>query len=224
MTDVICDLPVDDRPRERLLHHGAHTLSNAELVAILLGSGVPGKNAIQLARTLLNDGMAKLRNRDPRRLQDISGVGPAKAARLLAAFEMCDRLREQRPDDLPIYNHTTLGPQLIEAFSRHAQERLGAAFLNSRNSIIAQREIYIGTINNALVSTRDIIRHALVEHHASGVVVYHNHPSGDPSPSDEDVRFTRKLKESLGFCDIDLLDHLIIGAYSYTSMRARGQV
>lgn len=224
MTDVICDLPVDDRPRERLLQHGASTLSNAELVAILLGSGVPGLNAIQLARTLLTDGIVAMRRRDPRYLQNVAGIGPAKAARLLAAFELGRRANAHDTDVPHMYDHTILGPQLVTALAHHAQERLGAAFLDSRHCIIDQREIYIGTINNALVSTRDIIRHALVHRHAAAVVVYHNHPSGDPSPSDEDIRFTQKLKQSLGVCDIDLVDHLVVGAYRYTSMQARGHL
>jgi DNA repair protein RadC len=222
MTDVIADLPIDERPRERLFHHGAQTLSNAELLAILLGCGVRGKNAIQLARSLLVEGVAKLGKRDPVYLQDVCGVGPAKAARLLAAFELCRRINEGEPEDPPAFDHTVLGPQLVAAFARHSQERLGAAFLDSRYRIIGQREIYVGTINNALVSTRDIIRHALLDHHAAAIVVYHNHPSGDPTPSEDDIRFTKKLKHSLGFCDIELIDHLVVGAHRYHSMQARG--
>jgi DNA repair protein RadC len=223
MTDVIADLPIDERPRERLMQHGATTLSNAELLAILLGSGVPGKNAIQLARMLLAEGMAALGKRDPRYFLDVGGIGPAKAARLAAAFEMCRRISTGEPDDPPVYDHTILGPQLVHALSRHSQERLGAAFLDSRFRVMGQREIYIGTINNALVSTRDIIRNALLDH-AVAVVVYHNHPSGDPAPSDDDLRFTQKLKHSLELVDIELVDHLVIGAQRYYSMRAKGQL
>ncbi|MGN6185688.1 MAG: RadC family protein [Thermoanaerobaculia bacterium] len=225
MTDVICDLPIDDRPRERLLRHGAQTLSNSELIAILLGSGVPGMNAIQLARTLLDEGISGIQKRDHQYLQEVSGIGPAKAARVLAAFELGRRAKEiVEVPPREVYDHSILGPQLIRDIGHHAQERLGAAFLDSRHAIITQREIYIGTINNALVSTRDIIRHALVDHFASAVVIYHNHPSGDPSPSEEDIRFTKKLKFSLGTCDIELVDHLIVGEYRYTSMATRGML
>lgn len=223
MTDVIADLPPDDRPRERLLEHGAETLSDAELFAILLGSGVRGRNAIQLARDLLADGMTALRSHETRYLAGLRGVGPAKAARIAAAFEISRRLASGEPEDPPPYEATTLGPRLVAAIAHHAQERLGAAFLDSRQRILGQREIFVGTINSALVSTRDIIRFALLER-ASGVVVYHNHPSGNPGPSGEDVNFTRKLRQSLELVDIELVDHLIVGGQRWVSMAARGMV
>jgi DNA repair protein RadC len=224
MTDVICDLPIDERPRERLLRHGAQTLSNTELLAILLGCGVRGKNAIQLARLLLSEGLRKLGKRDPKYLQDVCGIGPAKAARLAAAFELRHRFHSDEPEEPQLFEHAVLGAQLVGSLAKFSQERLGAAFLDSRHRIVAQREIYVGTINNALVSTRDVIRHALLDHAASAVVVYHNHPSGDPAPSEEDLRYTRKLKESLSLVDIDLVDHLVIGAHRYSSMQEQGQL
>jgi DNA repair protein RadC len=221
MTDVICDLPRDDRPRERLLMHGPETLSNAELVAILLGSGVRGKNAIQLARELLRDGMSALRARDQKQLEQYSGIGPAKIARIAAAFEISRRIHDNVPDEPPPYEANTLGRTLVSTYSHVRQERLGATFLDARHRILRQREIYIGTIKSALVSTRDIITDALMND-ASAVVVWHNHPSGNPLPSEEDEKFTRKLHESLGHCDIELLDHLIIGAHGYYSMHDKG--
>ena len=224
MTDVIAELPVDERPRERLLLHGPQTLSNAELLAILLGCGVKGQNAIQLARSLLVEGVAALCKRDPRHLQEVCGIGPAKAARLLAGFELYRRIHEGEPDAPPAFDHTVLGPQLVTTLGHHAQERLGAAFLDARRRIVGQREIYIGTINRTLVSTRDIIRHALLDHRASAIVIYHNHPSGDPAPSSEDLQFTTKLKLSLSHIDIELVDHLIIGAHRYFSMHESGML
>ncbi|MDQ3281871.1 MAG: DNA repair protein RadC [Acidobacteriota bacterium] len=221
MTDVISDLPRDDRPRERLLTHGPETLSDAELVAILLGSGVQGKNAIQLARELLRDGMSGLRRQDVKQLEQIAGVGPAKIARISAAFEISRRIINNVPDEPPSYETAVLGRTLVTSFARVRQERLGAAFLDSRHRMLRQREIYIGTINNALVSTRDIITEALMNN-ATAVVVYHNHPSGSPAPSDDDINFTNKLKHSLWQCDIELLDHLIVGAHGFYSMRERG--
>jgi len=223
MTDLISDLPIDDRPRERLLTHGPETLSDAELVAILLGSGVRGKNAIQLARELLQDGLATLRKREPAQLAKSPGVGNAKAARILAAFEIARRLTVAEADPQQSYDAEAFGRALVTTCSHHVQERLGAAFLDSRQRILRQREIYVGTINHAAVSTRDVIRHALDEN-ATAVVLYHNHPSGDPSPSAEDLMFTRKMAESLRLCDIDLMDHIVIGANRFYSMRQRGQI
>jgi DNA repair protein RadC len=223
MTDVIADLPPDDRPRERLLTHGPETLSDAELVAILLGSGLPGKNAIQLARELLSEGMPALRGRDPRLLEHVRGVGPAKVARIAAAFELSRRRCVAPPEDPRSYAADVVGRSLVSGYAHHRQERLGAVVLDSRNRILQQREIYVGTINSALVSTRDIISFALL-HNATGVVVYHNHPSGNPAPSAEDLSFTRKLEQSLGLVDVELVDHLIAGAHRYHSMREQGQI
>jgi DNA repair protein RadC len=111
----------------------------------------------------------------------------------------------------------------VSGFSRQTQERLGVAFLDSRRRIRGQREIYVGTIETALVSTRDIVRFTLMEAN-TGVVVYHNHPSGDPTPSDDDIKFTRKLTQSLAMVDIELVDHLIIGSHRFHSMQKRGQL
>ena len=223
MREVIADLPVDDRPRERLLNHGADTLSDAELIAILLGSGVPGKNAIQLAREMLQDGMPALRRREPATIAKLPGVGPAKASRIAAAFEVARRLASNETDALPSFDADAFGRALVNRYAHHVQERLGAAFLDSRQRILRQREIFVGTINHAAVSTRDVVRCAL-EENACAVVLYHNHPSGDPSPSAEDLMFTRKMSESLQLCDIELADHIVIGAQRYYSMRQRGQI
>lgn len=223
MREVIADLPLDDRPRERLLAHGAETLSDAELIAVLLGSGLPGKNAIQLAREILREGMSGLRRREPAEIARLNGIGPAKASRIAAAFEVARRLSSAEPDSLPAYDPEVFGRALITEYAHHVQERLGAAFLDSRERLLRQREIYVGTINHAAVSTRDVIRHALAEN-ACAVVLYHNHPSGDPTPSAEDLLFTRKMTESLRLCDIELADHIVIGAHRYYSMRQRGQM
>jgi DNA repair protein RadC len=223
MHECIADLPLDDRPRERLLTHGPETLSDAELIAILLGSGVPGKNAIQLARELLQDGMAALRRREPAQISKVFGVGPAKASRVLAAFEVARRLAANEPEQPPAYEPEVFARSLISTYAHHVQERLGAAFLDSRSRLVRQREIYVGTINHAAVSTRDIVRFAL-ENNATAVVLYHNHPSGDPTPSAEDLMFTRKMKESLRLCDIELADHIVIGARRYYSMNQKNQL
>ena len=221
MTDVIRDLPRGDRPRERMMMHGAATLSDAELLAVILGSGVPGQNAIELARHLLADGIRNLRRRELANLADVRGVGPAKAARIAAVFEMSRRMSSEQPEDPPAFDVNVLGRKLVSGYGHQTQERLGAAFLDSRHRIRRQREIYVGTMNNALVSTRDIIRFTLLER-ATAVVIYHNHPSGDPSPSDEDIAFTRKLTDSLSMIDIELVDHLVIGSHRFVSMMRGG--
>lgn len=222
MTDLIADLPRDERPRERMMIHGIDTLSNAELLALLLGSGARGKNAIQLARELLRQGVAALSRAEGKELIKTSGVGPAKAARIAAAFEFARRVAANEPEEPPMFELEAVGPTLVTRYGAMTQERLGAIFLDSRDRILQQREIYIGTINTALVSTRDIIRFAVLDC-ATAVVIYHNHPSGVPTPSPEDLSFTQKLKQSLGHCDIELADHVIIAGHRYHSMKQRGE-
>lgn len=223
MTDLIADLPRDDRPRERLIEHGAATLSDAELVAVLIGSGTRGKNAIQLARELLRDGVPDLGRRDVRHIAQLKGVGLAKASRIAAAFDLARRLAAAARDEPQPFDVEHAGALLIRTHSQHVQEHLGGFFLDSRHRVLRQRDIFIGTINSALVSTRDIIRFAL-EDNAVAVVLFHNHPSGNPNPSAEDLAFTRKLRESLRLVDIELVDHLVIGTSSFSSMRQKGQV
>ena len=221
MNEVIRDLPRDDRPRERLLKHGPETLSNAELVAILLGSGLHGKNAIQLAREVLGKGMETLR--ETQRLSTFPGVGPAKAARIAAALEISRRMLSGEPEEPPAFDATVLGRELVSRCARYRQERLGVALLDSRHRILDQREIYVGTVNSAFVSTRDILVATLFEN-ATAIVLYHNHPSGDPTPSEEDESFTRKLRDSLKLADIELVDHLVIGQHRYYSMKEKGMI
>lgn len=224
MTEQIADLPLDDRPRERLLKHGPSTLSNAELLALLIGSGVPGKNAIQLARELLSQGVRALGRRNLSDLADVLGMGPAKATRIAAAFELSRRLTADEEEvEPPAYDPKVLGSSLIGNFTHHHQERLGAAFLDSHHRILKQREVYIGTLNRALVSTRDVVRYAL-EVNAAAIVLYHNHPSGHTRPSEDDVNFTRRIQDSLRLFDLELVDHLIIGSTKYYSFKETGLI
>ncbi len=221
MHELIADMPVDERPRERMLKHGADTLSNAELVAVLLGSGVPGKNAIELARELLHEGLFSLAGYDARQLAKLSGIGAAKATRIIAAFEVARRLAAHKPDDPPDFDANIFARRLIARSASLTQERLGALLLDSRNRILREREIYIGTVANALVSTRDVVRFAL-DANAVGVVLFHNHPSGDPAASQEDLSYTKRVRDSLKLIDIKLVDHIIAGRHGFSSMQQKG--
>ena len=219
---LIADLPFDERPRERLALHGATSLSDSELVAILLGSGVRGRSAIELARDLLADGLGALARREWTGGKKSHGVGAAKAARIAAALEIGRRLTTQadRTSD-PVRSPDAIAPSLIARYGHHVQERLGAIFLDSKNRIIREREIYVGTLNSTTVSTRDVLRHAL-DDHAATVIIFHNHPSGDPSPSAEDLMFTRKMVEAGKLLGVEVADHLILGANRFVSLRQRG--
>ena len=220
---LIRDIPIDTRPRERLLAHGARTLSDSELLAIILGTGAPGKNAIQLARELLLSGMSDLRHRDPGKVSKVRGVGPAKAARIAAVFEIAYRLALDTPSQKSRFDATVLGPKLVSGWGHYPQERMGAVLLDSKHRLLRQKEIFVGMKDRALVSPGEIMRFALLDG-ASAVVVFHNHPSGDPTPSPEDVEFTRKLKTSLGMIDIELVDHLVVSTHRFLSMKERGDI
>ncbi len=219
---LIADLPLDERPRERMKLHGASTLSDAELIAILLGSGTRGRSSIDVARALLADGLSSLARREWPAGKLAHGVGTAKACRIAAALEIGRRLAAHGDGARePLRDPESIARPLIARYSHYVQERLGAIFLDSKNRIIREREIYVGTLNATTVSTRDVLRVAL-EENAAGIVVFHNHPSGDPTPSAEDLAFTRKLNEATRLFGIELVDHLILGLNKFVSLRNRG--
>lgn len=220
----IADLPEDERPRERMLRHGATTLSDTELVAVLIGSGTRGRSAIALAREIVADGLSALARRDWSSTTPTPGIGQAKAARLAAAFELGRRIAAETPDlRNPVRNPESLAGALIARYAHHVQERLGAIFLDSKNRIIREREIYVGTLNATTVSTRDVIRFALADHAAS-VILFHNHPSGDPAPSAEDLHFTKKMVDAGKLMGVEVFDHIILGTNRYVSLRSRGAI
>lgn len=221
MSQLICDLPRDERPRERLMMHGARTLSETDLIALLIGSGKRGKNAMELSRELLAEGIDRLSLREVAFLSAVPGMGVAKATRVIAAFELARRINAGVPEQPPDYDRHLFGAALVKQYGRYTQERLGAAILDSRHRMLGHKEIFVGTIKSALVSTADIMKYALLEN-SLAVVLYHNHPSGNPTPSPEDESFTDKLKAALTAADIELVDHLIIGAHSFFSMKEKG--
>ncbi|MDP9190454.1 MAG: hypothetical protein M3P06_01970 [Acidobacteriota bacterium] len=205
-------------PAARLRRHGADTLSDTELVALLTRSHVRTEADLQPARALLRDGLAPLLRRVTAGAADI----PRRdATRLAAAFELARRAIAPRAEPLEHFQPTVIGPRLASRYALDPQERLGALFLDTRGRIITERGVFVGTLHSAIVSTRDVLQLALGLH-AKAVVVFHNHPSGDPQPSDEDVAYTRRLASAAKLLDIDLVDHLVLGRRRYLSMKARG--
>ena len=219
---MIADLPLEDRPRERMHRHGALRMSDAELLAILLGSGTEGKNAIELAHDMLTEGggIPLLARNDLDQLLKTRGVGLAKAARIAAAFELGRRSATQAVKESPVFDPKTLAKKAMARMRDFVQEHLIGAFLDSRGRVLREREIYIGTIDRAIVSTRDVLRFAL-DANATGVVLYHNHPSGDITPSAEDCEFTDRMSEVLELANMKLIDHLIIGRKVFSSLKGR---
>ncbi|HJW94342.1 MAG TPA: DNA repair protein RadC [Thermoanaerobaculia bacterium] len=215
MTDLIADMPMDERPRERMLMHGTRTLSDAELLALLIGTGTRGRSAVQVARELLGDGIGQLGRLDVTELARVPGVGTAKATRIAAAFELSRRTA--RDCEGTKYEPSEFGEHLIRTHQFH-QEHVGAALLDSHDRIVKRQTVFMGTINTAFVSTREIVRFAVLNN-AAGVVLYHNHPGGNPTPSAQDLNFTTKLRDALDLVDIELVDHVIAGSAKYYSLQ-----
>ena len=221
---TIRDWPAAERPREKLLHQGAAALSDAELLAIFLRTGVPGKDAVTLARELLqtHNGLRGLLGLGARELGTAPGLGPAKYVQLQAALEMArrhylDRLRRDNvlsnPDDTRRYLHARL--------SHHPHEVFACLFLDNRHAVIECEELFRGTLDSAAVHPREVVKAALA-HNAAAVILAHNHPSGVAEPSQADSALTRRLREALALVDIRVLDHLVIGAGETVSLAERG--
>jgi DNA repair protein RadC len=219
---MIADLPLEQRPRERMQRYGSKRISDAELLAILLGSGTEGKSAIELAEDILTDGggIPALAKTEVDQLLKRRGIGLAKASRVAAAFELGRRSATQALAESPRFDSKMLAKKAMARMRDFVQEHLIGVFLDSRGRVLREREIYIGTIDRAVVSTRDVLRFAL-DANATGVVLYHNHPSGDATPSAEDRDFTDRMSEALELANMKLVDHLIIGRKVYSSLQGR---
>jgi len=205
------DWPEADRPRERLYFNGPTALADAELLALQLGSGTRGKDAVEVAREMLAayGSLAGVAGREVSELARRPGVGRAKAARLAAAFELTRRL--------PREVYAAFGP-LMEDLSR---EVFRVALLDAQNGLLRDLIVSEGTLSASLVHPREVFKPAILESAAS-VILLHNHPSGDPTPSREDVRLTRQLVECAHLLDLRVHDHVIVGRGRYTSLAERG--
>jgi DNA repair protein RadC len=218
------EMPVDERPRERLLRAGARALSDAELIAVLLRTGHRRASALTLARDLLRQsgGLLGLLGMSAEAIRR-DGLGPAKTAALLAGVELGRRLaRADIPDKDPMTHPEVVARYLFLRFGVRDQEIMGALYLDTRNRLMAESETFRGTLNRAAVEPGALLKTGLL-HGAAGLVVFHTHPSGDPSPSAEDLAFTRRLAEAGRTVGIRLVDHLILGSGErWISLRQRG--
>lgn len=220
----ITDLDAADRPRERLASVGAGALSNAELIAILIGSGIRGQNAVQVGQALLIDlgGVAQLPKASYRSLCQRRGIGKAKAAQLLAAIELGRRISIASPEDRPrIQSPEDAANLLLYEMGSLEQEHLRVLLLNTRNECMQSVDVYRGSLNSSLIRIGEVFREAIRQNSAA-IIVAHNHPSGDPTPSPEDIAVTRALVEAGKLVDIEVLDHLVIGQNRFVSLKAKG--
>ena len=218
----IRDLPKVDRPRERLQHKGPGALSNSELLAIMLGSGMPGKNVLEVAEHLLRKfGSKGLFETTFDELCQVPGIGEVKAMQLIAAFELSKRVLLGQQENTTIVETPEDVYKLSKRIHRLKKEHFLAYLLDARNMLIAEETISVGTLTMAVVHPREVFEPA-IRHSAAGIVLVHNHPSGDPTPGDEDRRLTERLVQAGKLMGIEILDHVIVTHNGYTSLRELG--
>ena len=218
------DLPADLRPREKLLHGGPERLADTELVALLLRTGTAGRGVLQLAGDVLQamGGLAGLLRLAPATLQNLKGLGPAKRAELLAIAEIARRATAQALSAAPVFDRPEAVRQFLQLhLGGQPHEVFAVMFLDAQHRLLAMEEMFRGTLTQTSVYPREVVKRALA-HNAAAVVVAHNHPSGVAEPSRADEHLTQTLRQALALVDVRLLDHLIVGAGTVTSMAERG--
>jgi len=222
----IREWPAEERPRERLYHKGAAALSDGELLAIQLGTGIQGMSALDVAHALLAQfgSLQEVAGRDVAEVAAVRGVGRAKAVRLASAFEITRRLRSRNGHARPVLG----SPEQV--FARYAplmedlrKEIFRLALLDAQNGLLKDVVVSEGTLSASLVHPREVFKPAILESAAS-IILLHNHPSGDPTPSREDLRLTRQLVECSKLLDLRIHDHVIIGRERFISLAQRGNL
>jgi DNA repair protein RadC len=221
---TIKELPEGERPRERLEHYGAGALSSAELLAIILRVGTRDENVIRLAQRLLTTygGLAGLAQAPFSELMEIKGLGEAKITQLKAAFELGRRLLVAAPHERPLVKSPADAANLLMMeMAILEQEHLRTVLLDSKNHVLKIHTVYIGSLNTAVVRVGELFREA-IRLNCAALIVAHNHPSGDPTPSPEDVHVTRQIVEAGKLLSVDVLDHLVICQARWVSLKERG--
>lgn len=221
---AIRELPAAERPRERLAMRGAAGLSAAELIALLWGSGARGRSAVDLATEALarHEGLTGLARATDGELEELPGVGAARAAQLTAAFELGRRLMADWPQGRwTIRSPRDVADRLLLQMGRLDREELRVVLLNTKNAVLRIVTVYQGNVSSSLVRVGELFRDA-VRLNATSVILVHNHPSGDPTPSPDDLHLTAEALAAGRLLDIDVLDHLVVGHDAWVSLRDRG--
>ncbi len=223
---MIRDYPMDERPRERLVSDGADSLSNHELLAILLRTGSKEESVIQLSNRLLQhfEGLRLLKDASVEEITTIKGIGKAKAVQIMAAIELGRRIGKLQYEDRYVIRSPEDGAKYVMEDMRFlTQEHFVCLYLNTKNQVIHRQTIFIGSLNASIVHPREVYKEAF-RRSAASIICIHNHPSGDPAPSREDIEVTKRLVECGRIIGIELLDHLIIGEHKYVSLKEKGYV
>ncbi|MCM3742139.1 DNA repair protein RadC [Oceanobacillus luteolus] len=224
MKIMIKDVPKEDRPRERAIRLGTNHLSNQEILAILLGSGSKAESVMTLANRVLMhfEGLKLLQDATIEELTAIKGIGRAKGVQILAAIELGKRMSQYKPDEYYVIRSPDDGANYVmEEMRVLKQEHFVVLFLDTKNRVIHRQTIFVGSLNASIVHPREVFREA-VKRSAASIIVAHNHPSGDPSPSQEDIHVTKRLVDSGKIMGIEVLDHIIIGNRKFVSLKEKG--
>ncbi|MEF2243347.1 RadC family protein [Paenibacillus sp. IITD108] len=226
LPQIIKDVPLEERPRERMLHYGAAALSHAELIAILLRTGTNNQSAIHVATNLLGKcgGLHSLIDMTREEMMSVKGIGEAKAIQLQAGIELGRRLSRSRlGQSIAIRSPKDAAEHVMDELRYLKKEHFLCLFLNTKNHVIARETMSIGTLNAALVHPREVFR-AAIKHNSASIICVHNHPSGDPTPSPEDISLTKRLTEAGQLIGIEVLDHVIVGDGRYISLKEHGHL
>lgn len=218
------DFPASERPREKMIREGPRHLSNQELLAILLRTGTKDASVMELAqRVLLHfDGLRLLKESTIEELQTLKGIGLAKATELQAALELGRRIYTFREEErYLIRSPEDVAAFVMEEMRFYTQEHFVILCLNVKNEVIHRQTLFIGSLNSSIVHPREIFKEAL-RRSAASIICLHNHPSGDPSPSPEDIEVTKRLTECGRILGIEVLDHVIIGDHKFISLKEKG--
>lgn len=222
---LIKEIPMPERPRERMIKHGAEALSNAELLAILLRTGNHEESVIHLSQRVLiaSEGLKRLKTMSYEELSAIKGIKQAKATVLLALIELAKRLSlpEERKED--VSNPRYVFHLLKEEMAAYEQEHFLALYVDTKCQLITKKTLFIGSLNKTIIHPREIFKHA-VKSSAAGVIFVHNHPSGDPTPSPQDIMLTKQMMEVGKMMDIFVYDHIVLGKDRFCSMKERGHI
>jgi len=221
---MVRDLPSDERPRERMLQYGAGSLNNTDLLAILLRTGSTNESVMQLAQRILSklETLQSLHDVSIEELTNIKGIGPAKAIQLKAAIELGKRIAKSSPQDkFAIRSPQDVADYIMEDVRYLKQEHFITLLLDTKNHVIGKETISVGSLNASIVHPREVFKPA-IKKSASSIIAIHNHPSGDPTPSREDIEVTKRLSQAGNIIGIDVLDHIIIGDSNYISLKDKG--
>ncbi len=216
--------PIQERPIERLLEYGPSALSESELLAVVLNGSTGGTNPVALAQQLISTfgGWQGLHQASQEEIQRIAGVGRTRAAQIKAVLEIARRLLLAQPGTrLQIKSPSDIATVLLAEMSHLDQEQLRTVLLDTKNRVQTIHTVYIGSLNASMVRVGELFKEA-IRRNSAAIIVTHNHPSGDPTPSPEDVLVTREIVNAGNMLDIDVLDHLVIGHGQYVSMREKG--